>query len=123
MTSGKMIGTETAKGTMRCLMAGMAAAVLIYAAPDAAETGPVMKEAILAVSGMICSSCSAMVEKTLKKLPGVAAADADFKADRVSVRYDATRVTPRQMAEALRQAGYRTRWPEPQAPPLRARKR
>ena len=109
---------------MRRLMAGLAAAALLYAMPAvAAETGTVMKEAVLAVSGMICSSCSAMVERTLKRLPGVAAADADFKADRVSVRYDATRVTPRQMAEALRQAGYRTRWPEPPAPPARARKR
>ena len=44
-------------------------------------------------------------------------------ADRVSVRYDTNRVTPQQMVEALRKAGYQARWPESPAPRERTPKR
>jgi copper chaperone CopZ len=102
---------------MRRLTARMVVALLMSTAPVAAEeTRPVMKETALAVSGMICSSCSTMVEKALQKLPGVASARADVKADRVSVRYDTNKVTPQQMVETLRKAGYQARWPESPAP-------
>lgn len=109
---------------MRRLMARLAVSLLFFTAPVAAgETKSAMQETALAVSGMLCSSCSATVEKALKKLDGVAAAHADIKTDRVSVRYDATRVTPRHMVEVLRKAGYQARYPEAPAPPARARER
>ena len=105
---------------MRRLTAHLAAALLVCMASAAAgETTPVMNETTLAVSGMVCSSCSAAVEKTLERLPGVAAAHADAKADRVSVRYDPKRVTLQQMVEALRKGGYRALRPGPPAPPAR----
>jgi len=106
------------------LMTRLAVSLLLFTAPAAAgETRPAMQETTLAVSGMFCSSCSATVEKALKKLDGVAAAHADMRTDRVSVRYDAARVTPLQMVEVLRKAGYQARCPEPPAPPARARER
>jgi len=109
---------------MRRMMARLAVSLSLFTASVAAgETRPAMQETALAVSGMLCSSCSATVEKALKKLDGVAAAHADIRTDRVSVRYDAARVTPRQMVEVLRKAGYQARCPEPPAPPARARQR
>lgn len=99
------------------LTAGMAALLLILATPAAAGQGKQgLQETIIAVSGMFCSSCSSVVEQALKRLDGVAEARADLKADRVRVRYDGDKVTPRRMAEAIRKAGYRARWPGEQAP-------
>ncbi len=94
------------------LTAGMAALLLILAASAAAGQGKQgLQETTIAVSGMFCSSCSAAVEQALKKLDGVAEARADLKVDGVRVRYDGNKVTPRRMAEAIRKAGYRARWP------------
>ena len=94
------------------LTAGMAALLLILAASAAAGQGKQgLQETTIAVSGMFCSSCSAAVEQALRRLDGVAEARADLKADRVRVRYDGNKVTPRRMAEAIRKAGYRARWP------------
>lgn len=93
------------------------AVIIVGAVPVAAgEISAATRETALAVSGMLCSSCSDMVEKTVKKLDGVSSAHADIRTDRVTVRYDATKVTPLQMVEALRKAGYQARWPEGPAP-------
>ena len=98
------------------LTAGMAALLLILAAPTAAGQGKqVLQETTIAVSGMFCSSCPSAVEQALKRLDGVAEARADLKNDLVRVRYDGNKVTPRRMAEAIRRAGYRALLPGEQA--------
>jgi len=98
---------------MARLTAGMAALFLFLAAPAAAGPGKqVLRETTIAVSGMFCSSCSSAVEQALKKLDGVAEARTDLEDDRVRVRYDGDKVTPRRMAEAIRKAGYRSSLPE-----------
>jgi len=103
---------------MKRLLACLAAAIVIHVVSAlAGQTASNMRETVLAVHGMVCSSCTAAVEKSLKNLEGVGAAQADLKADRVTVRYDAAKVTPRQMVEALRKAGYRARWGGEQASP------
>ena len=115
-------GQTLRRGVIRLAVSLATAALLLTSKPAAAaENGPVLKEAVLAVDGMICSSCSATVENALKRLPGVATATADIKTDRVTVRYDANKVTPRQMEEALRKAGYRARWLAPPAPRTKTR--
>lgn len=98
------------------LAAGIAA-LLILAAPASAEQGKAgLQETTISVSGMICSSCSSAVEQALRRLDGIAEARADVKGDLVQVRYDGKKVTPRQMVEAIRKAGYQARWPGEQAP-------
>jgi copper chaperone CopZ len=99
------------------LTAGMAALLLILAAPAVAGQGKQgIQETTIAVSGMFCSSCSSAVEQALKRLDGVAEARADLKDDRVRVRYHGDKVTPPRMAEAIRKAGYRASLPGEQAP-------
>lgn len=94
------------------------APLLILAAPAAAGDGKqVFQETAIAVSGMFCSSCAAAVEKALKSLNGVTEARADVKSDQVRVRYDGKKVTPRQMVETIRKAGYQAR--RDGEPPLR----
>jgi copper chaperone CopZ len=103
---------------MKRLMASVTAIMIIHAVSFAAgQAAAGTRETVLAVQGMVCSSCTAAVEKSLKNLEGVAAAHADIKADQVTVRYDAGKVTPQQMVEALRKAGYRARWSGEQASP------
>lgn len=72
----------------------------------AASPQPHLKEVVLVVRGMVCSSCAAAVEKTLGKMDGIIEAKVDLKKDMAVVRYDETRVTPRRMSEALATAGF-----------------
>ena len=105
-------GGQVRSGTFYRLAAGVAA-LLILAAPAAAGQGKEnLQETTIAVSGMVCSSCSSAVEQALQRLDGIAEARADVKADRIRVKYDGRKVTPRQMVEAIRKAGYQARWPE-----------
>jgi Cu+-exporting ATPase len=75
----------------------------------AAAGAPAMKETLLAVRGMICSSCSGSVEQALRKLNGVVDAKADIRKDAVLVRYNEKEVTPEKMMATLRKAGYPAR--------------
>lgn len=98
-------------------MAAALAALLTLAAPAAAEQGTrLLRETTLEVRGMICSSCTIAVERGVRKLDGVVEAKADLKNDLVRVRYDGNKVTPPQLAEAIRKAGYQARWPAERAP-------
>jgi len=118
----KSPGRALLKVVIRLAASLVAAALLLTSKPAAeAENVPVLREAVLAVNGMICSSCSASVENALKKLPGVATAATDIKTDRVTVHYDVNKVTPGQMEEALRKAGYRARLLAPPAPRTKTR--
>jgi Cu+-exporting ATPase len=69
---------------------------------------------VLAVKGMMCSSCATTVEKTLRALPGVAGVVLVLKQDRATVTYDPRLVTPQGMRAALRRAGYEAT-PQPAA--------
>lgn len=46
------------------------------------------EEAVFAVTGMTCASCSAIIEKTLGKTDGVDAANVNLAAEKLTVRYD-----------------------------------
>ncbi|WP_225027328.1 heavy metal translocating P-type ATPase [Xinfangfangia pollutisoli] len=59
----------------------------------------------LKIEGMSCASCVGRVERTLKALPGVAEASANFGTGEAVVRFAAP-ASRAQMAEALARAGY-----------------
>lgn len=58
------------------------------------------------VTGLHCAACAARAERTLKKLDGVTDAVVNFATAEASVVYDERAVTPLQMRDALRHAGY-----------------
>ena len=64
------------------------------------------QELNLPVTGMTCASCVLRVEKALKKLPGVAAANVNLATEQASVRFDTAQVGPHQIQAAVEQAGY-----------------
>lgn len=67
---------------------------------------PVHSQVVITVRGMMCASCGQEIHKTLKKMAGVVAVVVDVPNDRATVTYDERKVTPRQLAEAIRKAGY-----------------
>jgi len=60
----------------------------------------------LAVRGMTCGNCARTVERTLASTPGVSKASVDLQGGQASVEYDADRVKPEALAEAVRDLGY-----------------
>lgn len=61
---------------------------------------------IFYVTGMMCAGCASTVENTLAGQKGVKEARVNFAASTVMVDYDAEEVTPSDLQEAVRAAGY-----------------
>jgi P-type Cu+ transporter len=60
-----------------------------------------------AVTGMTCANCAMNVERVLgKKVPGVVAAAVNFAAERATVDYLPSMVTPDDLAAAVQKAGF-----------------
>ncbi|QQG52486.1 MAG: copper-translocating P-type ATPase [Candidatus Falkowbacteria bacterium] len=60
----------------------------------------------LALSGMHCASCANLIEKSLKKLPGVKQASVNFAAEKASIFYNSTEVKIASLLQAVKKAGY-----------------
>ncbi|HWQ05793.1 MAG TPA: heavy metal translocating P-type ATPase, partial [Feifaniaceae bacterium] len=65
-----------------------------------------LKRAELGVEGMTCASCSAAVERALRKLDGVSEASVNLATNRAAFSYDPARVKLAQVREAIMRAGY-----------------
>ncbi len=61
---------------------------------------------IFYVTGMMCAGCAATVENTVAGQKGVKEARVNFAASTVMVEYDADEVTPSDLQQAVRAAGY-----------------
>jgi Cu+-exporting ATPase len=60
----------------------------------------------LALSGMHCASCALLVERSLRKVPGVQQANVNFAAEKASVVYDSGIANTESLVAAVRKAGY-----------------
>lgn len=65
------------------------------------------KKIMLSLFGMHCASCAAVIEETLKDLPGVVQAHVNFAAEKVSVVYDSSAVGVKDLISAVAGAGYK----------------
>ncbi len=65
-----------------------------------------LKHIELPIVGMTCANCANTVERALKKTAGVDAAAVNFASERASVQFDPAQVSPAQLIERVRQAGY-----------------
>jgi copper chaperone CopZ len=94
-------------GVLLVVLLAVGVAVAIPAVcPAAGAEQPVQRQVVITIKGMMCSSCGQEIEKTLKKVTGVGMVTVDVPNDRATVSYDERKVTPRQLAEAIRKAGY-----------------
>ena len=66
---------------------------------------PEPKTVSLRITGMSCANCSALVEKTLSKLPGVVTANVNLATEKATVHHDGS-LTAQQMIQAVEQVGY-----------------
>jgi len=67
---------------------------------------------VIPVEGMTCLTCELTVESSLKRLPGVASAEANVAQQRVTVQYDPAQVTVEQLMAAINQTGYQASRPQ-----------
>ena len=65
-----------------------------------------MREEVYDISGMHCAACSASVEKVTRRLPGVERSDVNLVAERMTIVYDETQVTPEQIIAKVEKAGF-----------------
>ena len=66
-----------------------------------------VKRIQLSLSGMHCSSCAGLIERGLKKVPGVKEVGVNFAAEKASVLFDES-VSPKQkLIEAVEKTGYK----------------
>jgi len=76
-----------------------------------------LKRLDLRVTGMSCASCAANVERALKRVAGVRAANVNLATSRATVMFDPRRVDAGRIVRAVRDAGYDV--PDPAGDPER----
>ncbi len=64
------------------------------------------REVSIPVGGMTCTACSAAIERSLKKLPGIQIAAVNFATEKASVTYDPSLVRLSEIKGAIKKAGY-----------------
>lgn len=65
-----------------------------------------MHEETFQVQGMHCASCSSIISKKLKKLPGIELCDVNFATENAKISYDKDKVTLHQMNNEIERLGY-----------------
>ncbi|MFA6422062.1 MAG: heavy metal translocating P-type ATPase [Candidatus Buchananbacteria bacterium] len=65
------------------------------------------KQVNLSLYGMHCSSCASLIEKQLKKVPGVKTANVNFSAEKARVIFDSSQAKAEDFLKAISQAGYK----------------
>lgn len=77
------------------------------AATTAAPSDTKAQRVNLSLSGMHCASCANIIERSVKKVPGVQQASVNFAAEKALVVYDAGAATVQQLIAAVEKAGYK----------------
>ena len=65
------------------------------------------KRTNLAISGMHCASCANIVERALKKVPGVKEAGVNFASEKAAVIFDQNQTDIENLIAAVKKAGYK----------------
>ncbi len=64
------------------------------------------ERASLVISGMHCSSCASIIERSIKKVSGVSEARVNFAAEKASIVYNSGQTQTDQLIKAVEKAGY-----------------
>lgn len=65
----------------------------------------------LNLRGMHCSSCALVIEREIKKLPGIKSASVNFAAEKASVIFDTSKQNIENVIAAIKKAGYTAEFP------------
>lgn len=105
-------GHWTIKGILRfgtqanANMSNALASVQTREVSDSAVTNKAERTSLV-ISGMHCSSCAQIIEKQLKKVPGVSEAKVNFAAEKASVLFDSGVAKTDDLIKAVEKAGYK----------------
>jgi Cu+-exporting ATPase len=86
-------------------------------------SAPTNQRVMLSLSGMHCASCANLIERALKKVPGVKEGNVNFAAEKASVLFDGQSTTVPDLVKAVERAGYQAELVDPQDTEFEARKR
>lgn len=64
-------------------------------------------EVAYSVKGMTCSGCEVHIESAVNKLDGILEVKADYEKGMTRVKYDTTKVTHKDIEDAVRKTGYK----------------
>ncbi len=106
-------------------------AAIMPAAPDPAarpkangnQSGQPGQRIILSLSGMHCASCANIIERAMKKVPGVREGNVNFAAEKASVLIDSAQATAVDVIQAIKKAGYQAQVVDAKDTEFDARKR
>jgi len=65
-----------------------------------------MKKMTLGITGMTCASCAKAVERSVRKIDGIIAADVNIATEKLTVEFDDTKTGLERIKEAVVKAGY-----------------
>jgi Cu+-exporting ATPase len=72
-----------------------------------------LAQCTIPVSGMTCAACSARIQRTLERRPGVSAANVNLMTGAATVTFDPAATTPEALVDAIRATGYGAEVPQP----------
>lgn len=58
------------------------------------------------IKGMHCASCASSIEKTLKKIDGVASAEVNYGTEQAQISYDPSKISPADLSRHIEPMGY-----------------
>lgn len=67
--------------------------------------------ALLSLSGMHCSSCAGLIERSLKKVPGVTEANVNFASEKARIVFNPTTTKVEDLVKGVENAGYKATLP------------
>ncbi|KKQ80263.1 MAG: Copper-importing ATPase [Parcubacteria group bacterium GW2011_GWC2_38_7] len=70
-------------------------------------TVPSEERTAFSITGMHCTSCANIIERSLKKLPGIKEANVSYASEKARVTYNGNLVTTDQIQKAIKNAGYK----------------
>jgi len=68
--------------------------------------GEADKRISLSISGMHCASCAGIIERSLKKVPGITQTNVNFGTEKASILFEENVTSVESMIEAVKNAGY-----------------
>ncbi len=63
------------------------------------------------VQGMHCSSCGAIIKRTLQKQEGVVSCEVNYATETANISFDETKISPKKMSEKIQPLGYSLKLP------------
>ncbi len=71
-----------------------------------------MKQETFEIEGMHCASCANIIERSLRKLPGVGKVSASYATEKAHVTFDSAAISPAVMNKTIKKYGYSFKTPD-----------